>query len=262
MNAAPEPEFAIMRDEQVAAMKGDAHLSALSIEWFLRATDHGYSYHFDVLGRPIIQFPQDIVAINEIIWKVRPEVVIETGIARGGSVVNTAAQLALLDLSETKPGTPLAAKRKVLAIDIEIRRENRAALDDHFLSPWFDLIEGSSTAEETVRLIQSRIPRNSAVLVMLDSNHTSTHVLDELNAYAPLVTPGSYCVVYDTVIEDMPQGYFADRPWDVGDNPATAVKSFLQDRTDFVVDESITDKLLVSVAPRGYLRRIDASARQ
>ena len=257
MNADVDSEFAAERYEQVARMKSDVRLSALSREWFLRATDHRYSYNFDVLGRPIIQFPQDIVAINEIIWKVKPDVVIETGVARGGSVVNTAAQLALLDLSETKLRLPIEPRRKVLAIDVDIRTANRVALDEHFLSPWFELIEGSSTSDETVSTVRSRIPRDSVVMVMLDSNHTGAHVFDELSAYAPLVTPGSYCVVYDTVIEDLPRGYFKDRPWDVGDNPATAVSVFLQGRQDFAVDESITDRLLISVAPRGYLRRLE-----
>lgn len=256
MNANLDPDFATLRNKQVEGMKNDTHLNALSREWFIRATDHGYSYHFDVLGRPIIQFPQDIVAINEIIWNVKPDVVVETGIARGGSVINTAAQLALLDLSDTKPGGRITPHRKVVAIDVEIRQASRLALEDHFLFPWVEIIEGSSTDMGIVNVVKSRIPPDAVVLVMLDSNHTSGHVLTELNAYAPLVTPGSYCVVYDTVIEDMPRGFFTDRPWDVGNNPATAVKTFLSEHHDFAVDESVTDKLLISVAPQGYLRRL------
>ena len=255
MDSGVDPEFEALRHAQISAMKGDADLQQLTQDWFLRATDHNYSYHFDVLGRPIIQFPQDIVALNEIIWQVRPDVVIETGIARGGSVVNTASQLALLDLSESRLPGSLEPRRKVLAIDIDIRTANREAMDQHFLAPWFDLLEGSSTSQHIVEAVRSRISSEAVVLVLLDSNHTYAHVLAELEAYAPLVTPGSYCIVYDTVIEQMPRGYYRDRPWDVGNNPATAIREFLKSRQDFVVDTSISDRLLVTVAPQGYLRR-------
>lgn len=256
MDSDADPDFHALRHAQISAMQSDADLQQLTRDWFLRATDHGYSYHFDVLGRPVIQFPQDIVALNEIIWRVRPDIVIETGIARGGSVVNTASQLALLDLSEAHVPGAFEPQRKVLAIDIDIRSANRLALERHFLAPWFDLLEGSSTSPELVAAVKSRIPLEATVLVLLDSNHTHSHVLAELEAYAPLVTPGSYCIVYDTVIECMPSGYYRDRPWDVGDSPATAIAEFLASREDFVIDDAISDKLLISVAPGGYMQRI------
>lgn len=251
-----DPDFSALRRAQLLAMQGDAELQQLTRNWFLRATDHGYSYHFDVLGRPVIQFPQDIVALNEIIWRVRPDIVIETGIARGGSVVNTASQLALLDLSESPIPGSLKPRRKVLAIDIDIRPANREALEQHFLAPWFDLLEDSSTSPEVVDSVKSRIPEEAVVLVLLDSNHTHTHVLAELEAYAPLVTLGSYCIVYDTVIEYMPVGYYRDRPWDVGNSPETAIAAFLSSHDFFVIDDAISDKLLISVAPGGYMLRI------
>ena len=257
MNA--DPDFEAARLTEIRGMAADGALQALSREWLLQATNHGYSYHFDVLGRPIIQFPQDIVALNEVIWAVRPDVVIETGIARGGSVVNTAAQLALLDLSESPTGGDefrLSPRRRVLSVDIDIRPPNRAALESHFLAPWFQLIEGSSVDSEVVADVTSRIPPGSVVMVLLDSNHTHDHVLAELQAYAPLVSAGSYCIVYDTIIEQLPVGHFSERPWEVGDNPATAIREFLNGRADFVVDESISQKLLISVAPGGYLRRV------
>jgi cephalosporin hydroxylase len=257
MDSDVDLDFDALRHGQISAMQSDADLQQLTRDWFLRATDHGYSYHFDVLGRPVIQFPQDLVALNEIIWRVRPDVVIETGIARGGSVINTASQLALLDLSEIPIPGLLEPRRKVLAVDIDIRSANREALERHFLAPWFELLEGSSTSPEVVEVVRSRIPEGAVVLVLLDSNHTHSHVLAELEAYAPLVTPASYCIVYDTVIEHMPSGYYQDRPWDVGDSPATAVAVFLKSRADFVIDESISDKLLISVAPGGYLLRTD-----
>lgn len=256
MESGIDPDFNALRHAQITAMQGDAELQRLTREWFRRATDHGYSYHFDVLGRPVIQFPQDIVALNEIIWRIRPDIVIETGVARGGSVVNTASQLALLDLSETSAPGFLEPRRKMIAIDVDIRPANRSALDRHFLAPWFDLIEGSSTSPQVVESVRSRIPQEAVVLVLLDSNHTHAHVLAELEAYASLVTPGSYCIVYDTVIEQMPSGYYENRPWDKGDSPATAVAAFLLSRDDFVLDDSISDKLLISVAPGGYLKRL------
>lgn len=256
MDTGTDSELDALRQEQVSAMQGDAALQQLTRDWFLRATDHGYSYHFDVLGRPIIQFPQDVLALNEIIWQVRPDVVIETGIARGGSIANTASQLALLDLSESLGSGPIKPRRKVIGIDIDIRPANREALEQHFLAPWFQLLEGSSTAPDIVDEVRSRIPAESSVLVLLDSNHTHEHVLEELHAYAPLVTLGSYCIVYDTVIEQMPTGYYRNRPWDVGNSPATAVEAFLASRQDFVVDTVISDKLQISVAPGGYLQRI------
>lgn len=240
-------------------MAADADLDDLTRRWFTRATAHGYSYHFDVLGRPIIQFPQDVVALNELIWAVRPDVVVETGIARGGSVVNTAAQLALLDLSDTAPvdgSFAMRPRRRAIAVDIDIRDHNRAALDGHFLSPWFELIEGSSVAPDVVDRVGELVPDAATVMVLLDSNHTHEHVLAELRAYAPLVTPGSYCIVYDTVIEHMPRGFYEDRPWDVGDNPMTAIAQFLEEDGGFVVDEAMSHKLQISVAPGGYLRRV------
>jgi cephalosporin hydroxylase len=260
VNSDRDADFAKMRRDQIKQMGEDEPLRKLTHQWFQRATEHGYSYHFEALGAPIIQFPQDIVAVNEIIWSVRPDVIIETGIARGGSVVNSASQLALLDLSECQLGTPFVPRRKVIAIDVDIREFNKEALEKHFLTPWFELIEGSSTSCNVVQEVTSRIPNDSAVLVLLDSNHTHDHVVAELRAYAPFVTPGSYCVVFDTVIQQMPQGYFHDRPWDVGNNPATAVHEFLMGCHDFVVDQAISDKLLVSAAPGGYLKRLPEAA--
>lgn len=255
MTASPEGGFQECRNRQIREMARDHHLRDLSSSWFMRATDCGYSYHFDVLGRPIIQFPQDIIALNELIWEVRPDFVVETGIARGGSVINTASQLALLDIADSSVGTEIGSlrvKRKVIAIDLDIRPHNREALTGHFLSPWIELIEGSSVDTDVVGQVANWIGPGSKVMVLLDSNHTHAHVLAELQAYAPLVSPGSYCIVYDTIIEHMPKGYFTDRPWDVGDNPATAILEFLRNCDDFQVDETITDKLLLTVAPGGW----------
>ena len=218
-----------------------------------------YSYNFLWQGRPIIQYPQDIVAMQELVWATRPDLIIETGIAHGGSLVLSASLLALLDYADAASNgellDPRAPRRRVLGIDIDIRAHNREAILAHPLAGRIDMLEGSSTDEEIVAQV-SRIAHGfERILVCLDSNHTHDHVLAELCAYAPLVTPGSYCVVFDTMIEDLPAGLYPDRPWDVGNNPRTAVNAFLGEHPEFVVDEDIETKLLITVAPGGFLRR-------
>lgn len=219
-----------------------------------------YSYNYSWLGRPIIQYPQDMVAIQELIWKTRPDLIIETGIAHGGSLILSASMLALLDYCDAaKSGhvlDPKTAGRRVLGVDIDIRAHNREAIDAHPMAHRIDMLQGSSIAPDIVAEVHKRAQGHERVLVILDSNHTHEHVLAELDAYAPLVSPGSYCVVFDTVIEDLPAGMYPDRPWDVGNNPKTAIHEFLSRNSDFVVDEDIEAKLLITVAPGGYLRRI------
>jgi cephalosporin hydroxylase len=218
-----------------------------------------YAYHFEALGRPIIQFPQDMVAMQELIWRVRPDLVIETGIAHGGSLVAHAAALTLLDYADAvAAGTaldPAQPARRVLGVDIEIRPHNRAAIETHPMAGRITMLEGSSIAQETIAQVRALAAGHERVLVSLDANHTRDHVLAELEAYAPLVSAGSYCVVFDTVIEHMPASAFPDRPWGPGNNPATAVRAFLDGHPEFEVDEAMDHKLLISVAPGGYLRR-------
>lgn len=230
-----------------------------------------YSYNFFWLGRPIIQYPQDIVALQEIIWSVRPDLVIETGIAHGGSLILSASMLALLDYCDAVEGgqtlDPRATKRRVLGIDIDIRAHNRAAIEAHPLAHRIDMIEGSSIEPEVLSCVREVAERHEVVLVILDSNHTHDHVLAELESYAPLVSPGSYCVVFDTVVEDLPDSMFPDRPWGKGNNPKTAVREYLSllespGRVDtggrplgFEIDKLLESKLLITVAPDGYLRR-------
>ncbi|HET7162890.1 MAG TPA: cephalosporin hydroxylase family protein [Rhodanobacteraceae bacterium] len=217
-----------------------------------------YSYNFLALGRPIIQYPQDMVAVQELIWRIKPDLVIETGIAHGGSLILSASMLALLDYCDAvesgKPLDPTATRRRVLGIDIDIRAHNLAAIEAHPMSHRIDMLQGSSIAPEMVAEVRKRVARYERVVVFLDSNHTHEHVLAELEAYAPLVSPGSYCVVFDTVIEDLPAGMYPDRPWDVGNNPKTAVHQFLTTHHEFEVDEDMDAKLLITVAPGGYLR--------
>jgi cephalosporin hydroxylase len=225
------------------AMATDPDLRRLTRAWFDRVSTYEYSYHFTWLGLPIIQFPQDILAVQEIAWRVRPDVIIETGIARGGSLILSASLLELL-----------GGDGRVIGIDIDIRAPNRRAIESHPLARRITMIEGSSTDAAVVEHVRRLVSGASRVLVLLDSNHTHEHVLQELRLYSPLVTPGSYVIVFDTIIESMPVDAFPERPWGRGDNPATAVQAFLAENHRFVVDEDIDRKLLISVSPGGYLQ--------
>lgn len=236
---------------RIAANETNAKLQADAkglIDSSIRA---GYSYNFSWMGRPIIQYPQDIVAMHEIIWRVQPDLIIETGIAHGGSLIFSAAMLEL----NAACGGPVDAK--VLGLDIDIRAHNRSAIEAHPMSRRISMIEGSSIAPEIVEQVRQAAAGKRSVLVCLDSNHTHAHVLAELQAYAPLVTVGSYCVVFDTVVEDLPESLFPDRPWGPGDNPKTAVHEFLKAHGEkFEIDREVDNKLLISVAPDGYLKRV------
>jgi cephalosporin hydroxylase len=226
-----------------AAMEADVDLRTMSREWMIHSARYEYSYHFTWLGRPIIQFPQDILAVQELVWSVRPDLIVETGIARGGSLILSASLLELLG------GDGL-----VVGIDIDMRRPNREAIESHPLAHRVRIVEGSSTAPEVLRAVEALASGRDRVMVMLDSNHTHDHVLAELELYSPLVKSGSYLIVFDTIIDEMPAGSFPDRPWDVGNNPATAVRAFLDRNNRFEVDQDIEKKLLISVAPGGYLK--------
>jgi cephalosporin hydroxylase len=219
-----------------------------------------YSYNFSSLGRPIIQYPQDMVAMQELIWSTRPDIIVETGIAHGGSLILSASMLALLDYCDAIESgemlDPAKPSRRVIGVDIDIRAHNRAAIEAHPLANRIDMIQGSSIDPEIVALVHGKAKGAARILVSLDSNHTHDHVLGELEAYAPLVTPGSYCVVFDTIIEDLPAEAYPDRPWGHGDNPKTAVWKYLETHPEFEIDSSIDNKLQISVAPDGFLKRV------
>jgi cephalosporin hydroxylase len=228
----------------IERLGGEEELRELSRRWLQETAAYEYSYHFTWLGRPIIQYPQDIVALQEIIWQVKPTTIVETGIAHGGSLVLSASLLELLGGEE----------RRVLGIDIEIREHNRVAIETHPLAHRIAMIEGSSTDEAVISQVRDFVGDTSPVLVVLDSSHTHEHVLRELELYSPFVTLGSYLVVFDTAVELMPEDSFPDRPWRKGANPYTAVQEFLAESDRFEIDTHYDDKLLVSVAPSGYLR--------
>ena len=247
-------------EDRISKNKSNVQLIDSANAFMLASTQPQYSYNFSFLGRPVIQYPQDMVAIQELIWKVKPDLIIETGIAHGGSLIMSAAMLSLLDLCDAieagKLIDPSLSRRKVLGIDIDIRSHNRTAIETHPMASRIQMIEGSSIEPsiiEQVRLVARDYQR---VLVCLDSNHTHEHVLAELRAYASFTSIGSYCVVFDTIVEDLPSDMYPNRSWGPGNNPKTAVREFLKDHGEFQIDDDLEKKLLITVAPEGFLRRI------
>jgi len=236
--------------ERIEENASNQSLLKAAREFTQESTEPRYSYNFRWLGRPIIQYPQDMIAMQELIWSVQPDLIIETGIAHGGSLIFSAAMLEL----NAACGGPSDAE--VVGVDIDIRAHNRAAIEAHPMFKRISMIQGSSTAAQVVEQVSELARGKSNVLVSLDSNHTHDHVLAELHAYAPLTSVGSYCVVFDTIIEELPARMFPDRPWGPGNNPMTAVREYLRSHTEFKADRNIDNKLLVSVAPGGYLKRL------
>ena len=247
------------KQARIEAVENNEVLKSAAHEFMKASLVSKYSYNFNWLGRPIIQYPQDMVALQEIVWEVKPDLIIETGIAHGGSLVMSASLLAMLDYCEALAQgamlDPRHPKRKVIGVDIDIREHNRHAIEHHPMANRIEMIQGSSIAPETVQQVKALADGYKKILVCLDSNHTHAHVLAELEAYAPMVSVGSYCIVYDGVVEDVPAELSGDRPWGPGDNPKTATWTFLEKHKEFTIDAAIQNKLLITVAPDGYLFR-------
>jgi cephalosporin hydroxylase len=238
-----EPErFAAEVAANIRGLAADGDVQALSRIWVREVTRYRYSYNFTWMGRPIIQTPQDMVALQEIIWRTRPEVVVETGIAHGGSLVYHASLMELL-----------GGEGRVIGVDIEIRPHNRVEIERHPMAKRITLIEGSSVDPAVVERVAREVGGKRA-MVILDSNHTLEHVRRELEQYSPLVAKGCYLVVFDTLLEDMPADLQGNRPWGPGNGPKTAVHQFLQGNARFEIDRDIQHKLLITVGPDGYLR--------
>lgn len=256
----PIRQFQTQVQNNITRLGDNQELFQMSLKWMMSVGEGNYCYNFAWLGRPIIQYPQDICAMQELIWKVQPDLIIETGIAHGGSLIFSASMLALLDYCEAQQtGTvldPAKPKRKVLGIDIDIRTHNRQEIEAHPMASRIQMIEGSSIDPSIVQQVYAIKDNYQRILICLDSNHTHDHVLAELKAYAPLTSLGSYCIVLDTAIEDCPADIFSDRPWGVGNSPKTAVWEYLKAHPEFEIDKSIQHKLLITVAPDGYLKRI------
>ena len=243
-------KFEVEREVRIKEYQENNRLKNSANNFMKESTIPQYSYNFSWMGRPIIQYPQDMIAMQEIIWEVKPDMIIETGIAHGGSLIFSASMLTLLEAcGEIENG-------QVLGIDIDIREHNKKAIEEHPMNKKITMFEGSSIDSEMINRVHKFAKQGKKILVCLDSNHTHEHVLAELRAYASLVSVGSYCAVFDTIIEDMPDDSFPDRPWGVGDNPKTAVWEYLKDNDDFVIDKDIENKILITVAPDGYLKRV------
>jgi len=239
-------KFKKQKEQQIASYPRNKELVEAANQFNVESNKALYSYNFSWMGRPIIAYPQDMIAMQEIIWEVQPDLIIETGIAHGGSIIYYASLLELIG----KNG-------RVLGIDIDIRAHNRALIEGHPMYKRIDMIEGSSIDPYIAEQVYAVAKNYQNILVCLDSNHTHDHVLQELHLYSKLVSKDSYCVVFDTIVEFLPTDYMpGGRPWNPGDSPHSAVSDFLNTTDDFVVDSSIDNKLLVSVAPGGYLKRI------
>ncbi len=243
-------QFEAEKIARIEALGKDTEFQDRSRDWLEESMRKAYVYNFSWMGRPIIQNPIDIMAMQEIIWEVKPDLIIETGIAHGGSLIFSAS---MLELNAACGGTVDA---EVLGIDIDIRPHNRKAIEEHPMSRRITMIEGSSIAPEIVAQVRAKAKGKKRILVCMDSNHTHDHVLAELEAYAPLVSLGSYCVVFDTFVEDVPADVFQNRPWHPGNSPKTAVWEYLKTHPEFEIDKSIHQKLLITVAPDGYLKRV------
>ncbi len=226
-------------------------LNKFGIKFLIESLKKKYSYNFKFKGVPIIQYPQDIFSLMEITWKIKPDLIIDVGIAHGGSLLLNAANLHLLNQSERKK-----VNRKVLGIDVFLKRKNKKKIVKDTLYKYINIIEGSSVSEDTKKKVLSYVKNKKKILVILDSNHTHDHVLKELEFYSKLVSKGSYCIVYDTIVELMPKNYYKNRDWDKGNNPYTAVKTFLKKNKNFKIDKDIQNKLVITAGIDGYLKRI------
>lgn len=239
----PVEQFKQERKERVDNFGKNSELKEAADKFNTVSNKEMYSYNFSWMGRPIIQYPQDMIAMQELIWEIKPDLIVETGIAHGGSLIYYASIMELI------------GKGEVLGIDIDIRDHNKKEIEAHPMFKRIKMIQGSAIEQRTVDQVKKHVEGKKTVMVCLDSNHTHDHVLEELKLYADFTTVGSYCVVFDTIVEDLPKGSY-DRPWDVGNNPKTAVFEFLKTNKNFEIDKHIDNKLLISVAPDGYLKRV------
>jgi cephalosporin hydroxylase len=242
----PIDQFNKEKLENIVNLGNNENLNKISNKFLIESAKNKYSYNFSWMGRPIIAYPQDMLAMQEIIWEIKPDLIIEAGIAHGGSLVYYASLLELI-----------GSEGLVLGLDIDIRKHNRDLIETHPMMKRIKMIEGDSTSQEIANQVYEIAKDKKRILVCLDSNHTHDHVLKELQLYAHLTTIGSYCVVFDTVVEDMPSDWdWGARSWGVGNNPKTAVFEFLKTNDNFKIDKDIDHKILISVAPDGYLKRI------
>lgn len=242
----PREQFEIEKQQNIRDQGANEGLRDLALAFMRDTGKYKYTYNFSWMGFPVIQFPQDLMAMSEIIFRTRPDLIIETGVAHGGGLIFYASLLEMFGIDGT-----------VVGVEVDLREHNRKAILDHPLARRIRLIDGSSTAPDVIGAVNDLAAQATSTLVVLDSNHTHDHVLRELELYAPLVRPGGYLVVFDTTIEDQPEGFFPDKEWDKHNNPKTAVREYLKRTNRFVVDAEIENKLLITVAREGYLRCVN-----
>jgi cephalosporin hydroxylase len=244
--APPVVQFEQERDARLQSYQSDATLKGASLAWSELAFTRGYSYNFEWMGRPIIQYPSDMIGLQEVIWQTQPDLIIETGVAHGGSLVMYAGLQQMMGI----------ANAKVLGVEIDLRAHNRALIADHPMAKHIEIVDGSSVADDTLERVRTIAAKHRRIMVTLDSLHTHAHVLAELERYAPLVTLGNYLIVQDTHVEELPDQLWKDRPWKRGDNPMTASLAFLARHPEFENDAALEAKLQITCARNGWLRRI------
>lgn len=238
-------EFEAHKREMSLALGRDETAFQHAVDTLVHLDKYDYAYLWSWMGVPIIQMPADILATQEVIWNTKPDIIIETGVARGGSMIFMASLLQVI------------GKGRVIGVDIDIRAHNRDSIETHLLAPRISLIEGPSTAPETLQRVQAEIPAGASVMVVLDSDHSRDHVLSELRTYGPLVTEGHYLVVADTLLgrQDMSQAPTKrSKVWYPGDEPYAALKAYMGETDRFEIDEALNGKLVLSSSPGGYLR--------
>jgi len=239
-----DKEFEARNNRFIKKMSNNDELKKITRKWFNKSFNHEYSYHFTWLGRPIIQYPQDMIGLQELIWRIKPDLIIETGIARGGSLIFSASILEII------------GRGRVVGIDIDIRKQNKNEIKKHKLFKRITMVEGSSLDEKIVKRVYNLAKNKKKILLLLDSFHTHDHVLQELELYSKLVRKNNYILVFDTIIEDLPASSFPKRPWGKGNNPKTAVKEFLRINKEFALDKTLERKLLITSCPNGLIKRI------
>ena len=236
-------EFQEWRKKLLGSQSNNLEFQAASSDWMQLAVDNKYSHQFDWLGVPIIQMPEDLIIFQEIVYKTRPDLIIETGVARGGSIIFWASIQKLCGITG-----------KVLGVDVDIRQHARSAINDSNFKDEIDLIEGSSIEDKVVDQVKKIISQHKRIMVVLDSNHTHEHVLSELEIYSKFVSKDCFLLVLDTVIDDLKVD--STRPWGPGSSPKSAAKEFmLKTSEDFINEQSYENRALLSVAPNGYWRK-------
>lgn len=242
----PIQQFKDERAADIARMGADEELRRKSIDWMLHADQYKYTYNYSWMGRPIIKYPNDMVVQQELMWQLKPDLIIETGIAHGGSIIFSASMMEMMGIDG-----------EVVGVDIDIRSHNRNEIENHPMMKRITMFEGGSTDPAIFEQVKKKCEGKKCVMVVLDSLHSHQHVYDELQLYPDLVTAGSYLLLPDTFIELFPKGYYSqDRPWDVGDNPMTAMRKFLSEDNRFEIDEAIDNKLMITEGVKGYLKRV------